>query len=395
MLGIYDWTGKNLIPVGKHAFVSPLYHQEQVYFRVGNREKFGLVDGKGKQLLHEEHLLSESYRYATKAISTQPELLNRFILLSNGQEEGSLYEKIGLYDLARQEIIIQPAEQHIEFLNDRYIKINQFLPNYENKLNWYDIWEGLEYEFPAEVDDFYIVSDNRLVVERAGLYQLTDWEGRLVYENKDWKTSGTFLPVPFPDYRGHPQGNFYSGLKKIYSDESNLFVDELGKEIRFEEFDYVDDFYEGFALAAKKVDDEDSFSGFRYKRGLINIDDEIIVPFEYNEVYASGKDSEVLLFSNEDAKIMISRDGTNVLDASYNYIESGGRYDNIIIGKNNKYGLVDPLGNILVQPLYDELRRNHDGEDRTWPLRVKQGEWYYFISKDGEKYPIKAKQTHY
>lgn len=393
--GMYDWKGENLIPVGKHTFLSPIYHNDQVYFKVGTGEKFGLIDGNGKELLTEEYLFSESYRYATKAINTQHGLLNRFILLSKGHEEGSLYEQIGLYDLERKKIILEPAAQHIEFLSERYIKIMQFLPDYKKKVKWYDLWHGQLFVFPEEVDDFYIVSDSHLLVDRAGMYQLTDWEGRLAYENKDWKIRGTFLPIRFPEYKNHPRGDFYHGLMKIYAEERNLFVDGSGKEIRFEDFDYVDDFYEGFAVAAKKVGDDENRSGFKYKRGLINIAGEIIVPFEYHDVYASGKDNEALLFSNEHIKKMIRRDGTVVLNAEYSYIESGSNYDNTIVAKNNKYGLVGSQGNLLVQPLYDELRRNANGEDRTWPLRVRQGEWYYFISKDGEKYPIRAKQTHY
>lgn len=394
--GVIDWNGKTIIEGGKYQQIRPHFYDGKTYYIVNADGKTGIVAPDGKILLPVEYQYNTTYQFSNQAVDTQFEVYNRFIPFAVEGDNNKYVKKIGLFDLKQKKILLGPKEQAIAILNTRFIKIKQQNEGNSDEILLYDIEENRFQKLPENVFNIGLMRQNLLLAELDNrLFQLIDRKGNVVYENPKWSSKGSYNLIRFPDYRKYQRGEFYHGLKKIYSDEGNLFIDKLGREKRFEDVEQVDDFYEGFAVAAKKVADKESYSGFKYKRGLIDTEGKVIIPFEYDEVYASGKNSEILMFSKENARTMIRRDGTLILGSGYDYIESGSSYDNIIVTKNGKYGLVDFSGNILIQPLYDELRRNHDGKDKTFPLMVKQNDWYYLVNLQGKKYGIKARKKHY
>ena len=70
------------------------------------------------------------------------------------------------------------------------------------------------------------------------------------------------------------------------------------------------------------------------------------------------------------------------------YIHSASPYINL--QKDGKKGLGQLDGKIVIQPIYDELHTNEKGSDKTWPLLVKDGEWFRLLDQQGKAYPIKA-----
>lgn len=393
--GIYNSNGEVLIPMGKYERIQLHYYGGKSFFRLYADNKVGLADENGNEILPVEYDVEQSYRYHNPFANDDPYLNNRFIEFSMGKEAKSFEKIIGLYDLEQNKIVAEPYEQRITVLNDRFMFIRRSLENneYENVL--YNFIEDEIQKLPDDLIEVHSVNDNRFLLQQLAdkLYRLTDIGGKVLYENPSWKRQRSYNLIRFPEYKDHFRGDFFHGLKKIYADEGNLFIDESGSEKRFDNFNQVDDFYEGVAVAAKKVPDETSYSGFRYKMGLIDINGHEVLPFEFDEVSATGKDSEFLKFRKAGAEGIVRRNGTIVFEPVYEVIGYlNGSATHVIIRKNGKYGLADKSGKISVEPLYDELQINYDGEDKTWPVLVKEGEWYFFVGKDGNKYPIKAKR---
>ena len=392
--GIYDWSGKEVIPLGKYDLVQPHYYNGKTFYMLYADNKIGLADENGKEILPVQYSTERNYRYSNYLADDDLSVSSRFITFSAEKEEGRYETKIGLFDLEQKNIIVQPREQRITLLNNRFIYIRRSLEDSQYELLLYDFINHKTQKLPDEVIGLSITGDNHFLLKlKNKLYRLTDVAGNLIYENPAWKTEGSYNLIRFPEYIDHSRGEFYHGLKKIYADEGNLFIDESGKEKRFDDIDQVDDFYEGFAVAAKKVADETSSSGFRYKKGFIDSDGNEILPFEFDEVTATGKNYAFLKFRKGGAEGMVRRNGTIIFEPVYEDIGYNSSGDlNLVIRKHGKYGLADTSGTVLVEPLYDELRKNYDGEKKTWPVLVKQGEWYYFVGKNGNKYPIKAKR---
>src|SRR5690606_38968754 len=85
---------------------------------------------------------------------------------------------------------------------------------------------------------------------------LFDQSGKRLYSNKDWDFDAfrfNKLLVPHTRSFGREISHFQSGWLKVTA-EDNLFADRSGREHRFEGADYVGDFYNGMAIAAKSVD---------------------------------------------------------------------------------------------------------------------------------------------
>src|SRR5699024_444249 len=153
-------------------------------------------------------------------------LSSRFVPFSAGKEKENSYNvRIGLFDLERKKIIVEPQDQRITLLNNRFIYVRSGLENYQYKLLLYDFIEHTTQKIPDDVIELGIMEDNQFLLLKLKnkLYRLTDVAGNLIYENPTWKTEGSYNLIRFPEYVDHSRGEFYHGLKKVYADEGNLF----------------------------------------------------------------------------------------------------------------------------------------------------------------------------
>ncbi len=395
-VSVADWQGKIFIAPDKYQAVRPVYYMGSTFFEVTRNGKFGMLDEKGAEMVppHYEHDLS--YQFSASAVEYEHGIYGRFIPLSRTTQADITGFDIGLFDLKLKKTVIQPAQQTITILTSEWIKIRKTLPDYTYELYVYDIKQEKPIPLPSDVVDFELINNRFLMQQlRDDTYRLTDLNGKKVYDNPQWSRLGSYHLIRFPHVKDLRNGEFYHGLKKVYADEGNLFIDEKGIEKRFEDIDQVDDFYEGVALAAQKVANEEGRSRNRYLYGVVDLKGNAILPFEYDEVTATSGNSELLQVRKGELFGLIRRDGTQVLPVVYNYVESVFDYPNRIVAKNEKYGLVDSLGKVLIEPMYDDIRRNSYGTDKTWPLLVQDGEWYYFVDSNGQKSTIKSKQKHY
>jgi|GEM_PF-911978 len=390
--GIYNSAGKEIIPVGKYSNIQPHYYNGKTWYLVESNQKIGLADDRGHEVLTPQYGFDDTYQYARSKVENEYSVYDRFVAFTAGQEKDSYTKKIGLFDLKTNAILLEPQDQYIEMLNKRFMMIKRLVADYSYAYLLYDLEQSKMMTFADSVTNISLMGDHGLLLEyTSGALRLTDHTGKLIYSHPSWTSQGHYNPVRFPEYVKYPKGAYYHGLKKIFGEEGNLFIDASGTEKRFDGLAEVDDFYEGYAVAAKKVMDQERPSGFTYVRGMVDLNGKTIVPFVYDHILAVGKEGEILIFENKDGQMMVRRDGTVILGAGYQDIEASGSYPNFTFAKNGKYGLADWSGKILVPPLYERIRRNYDDSEKTWPLLVEEGGWYYFVGENGEQYRLKAK----
>lgn len=393
--GIFNWAGKSLVMTEKYSHVIPHYH-DKVYFKVYKEELFGILNDTDQEILPIRYTEDRSYQYSKSAIETKHELLHRYISFSETQTEDSYTNVLGLFDLETATVVVPPAPQRIDWLNENYFKVTQKTADYTNLVSLYNQEAKLVYDFGQEVDNIFSLGDEDLfLIEKQSYYHLSDLKGHILYSNPTWQTRGHYMPVRFPEFEHKASGDFHAGLKKIYAEEGNLFVDIHGQEKRFSDYQYVDDFYTGTALMAKKTPDDQSYAGFRYRYGLIDQEGNVLQPAVWDHVSVFPHNPNLLLVVSDEKWGMVNRDGSYLLPLLYDYIESSSSYPTLQIMSEGKYGLTTLDGTIVIDPHYDQLYRDTNGDEKTWPLLVQDGEWYYFLKKDGTPYPIRAKQRTY
>ena len=391
---IFSEDGQTIVPAGKYQALYPHYYRGKTYFLAYIGHKMGILDPTGKEILPLNYQRDQSYQFSQRALEQELDLHSRFISFASDSKDNTYDTPIGIFDLEQQRILVPPAKQDITLLNTGHLKIRRKLENYQTAISLYDLASDKTTNFTEGVTDIHPLGDGCLLVEADNLYRLTDMEGHTIYENAQWTTSGSFRNIRFPQISDRPHGSFYHGLKKVYGMEGNLFIDREGKEIRFDPFDQVDDFYEGFALVAqkeKRSKDERNV----YKYGIIDRQGQVVLPLEFDQVSGIGSGSTLLQLKKGDYIGLYKRDGTALLEPIYEQIDYSETRPYMIVSKDAKSGLVDPSGKLVLPTRFERIYTNSQGAEKTWPVLVKEGDWYYFINNTGKRYPIKAKQMNY
>ena len=102
-----------------------------------------------------------------------------------------------------------------------------------------------------------------------------------------------------------------------------------------------------------------SRSGATYKFGLIDLSHKIIVPVQYRSVYSLG--SLRYAVENDERKTAIfSDEGQQITEFVIDSISSFWK-DHAVVYQNQKQGLIDRSGQMIVRPQYREVRFKDDG----------------------------------
>lgn len=390
--GVFSWEGQPILPIGKYDGIDRRYCNGKSFYHIESKGKMGITDDKGKEILPAIYSLDGSYQFSKRAIEHEYPLLDRYISFSNGKKEGGYREEIGLFDLKLEKIVVPIAEQNIDIVSSDRILIRKSLENYESAFYSYDIKQDRMDTLPDNIEQCHLLSDRFWLLEMKNKqYRLIDFDNKPIYENPDWNTNPSYYLLRFPEYDKKNYGEFFYGLKKIYGKEGNLFINDKGEEKRFEGVDQVDAFYEGIALAAKlgQVKGEERK---KYKYGMIDREGRVVLPFEFDNVYAASSDGGVLHVQKGEYHGLVRRDGTILLEPIFDDISFSSSYPTVMIVKDGKSGMADTNGKIIIAADYDVIRRNYQAKDKTWPVMVKQRGWYYLIDENGHKAPIKAKE---
>ncbi len=405
-VGLFDWEGHPIVPVGTHTSTTPYDYDGKAYFIVGNRDDaMGFLEASGKELLPVQYGHRSHYQYNTNAIETRFDLLKRYVDVLDEREDGVYPARIGLFDLKKATWVIEPCPQSIEWLNEGYFKAIRREGDYSTQVSLYDAEGKRVLDFDEGIKEARMFNNGLLLAEREkeygdGIYVLLDTTGKVIYENPKWSIRKNFGHIRFPENERWDPYDFHVGLKKIYTGEANLFVDETGSERRFPYYEQVDGFFGGHALVGKEVEGGGNdpgfwFGGSRYLFGLIDSAGAEVFPPVWHSVHAHANDPYLLQVQQGDKFGLIDRRGEIVLKTEYDHIESSDYRPYLQIKKGGKIGLMTSDGRVVIEPRYEMVRTNAEGVEKTWPLLVKENEWHYFMRQDGKRYPIRAKAYTY
>jgi len=394
-VGIFDWQGNMVVPAEKYDNVVLTFHQSAFFFaRDKENQDLVILGADGKKLVELPYEPDRTYRYNKSAIENDWQLRNRFVSLQLPSSDGSLEAQICLYDLEKAKIVVPMANQRIEWLDESFFKVSTRSDD-GDEISLFNRGGELIIAFGEPVDDLFVVGENHLLLKADRTYRLMDMRGQPLYQNPQWREGGGFAAHRFPELKDKKTGVFHHGLMKLYMREGNIFLNEGGEEIRFDAYADVDDFYTGTALATCELPGSTGYRGYRYRYGLIDREANEIHPVEWEQVSIFSENPDFLIVTKNEKQGLADRLGNYVLEPVYDYIEPSSSYPNLQIKKDGKLGLIAKDGSVIIEPQYDELRRNYEGEDRTWPLLVKEGDWYYFIDKEGAPFPVRSKKHAY
>ncbi len=273
-----------------------------------------------------------------------------------------------------------------------------------------------------KIDSMTYFSENRLPIRAGGKYGLMDEKGRVIL-------SPTYSFI-FP---------YQNGVAKAQIGSNFKLIDKEGKSILIPEYEYIGDFENGMALIVKadsvgvtnlkgeiviepqyeRLSIENGIIRARKdgKWGIINMQNKIILPFDYQyistfseDLAISRKDNLWGFLSNEKGVVKITLEpsikadfihevrngmakvsseryieedgygnktafykkngvvktnGTWVLEPKYSFIKetifepsTTQNQELVLIEQNNKVGYADKSGKIIVEPSYDAIQDN-------------------------------------
>ncbi|MCL4640103.1 MAG: WG repeat-containing protein [Olivibacter sp.] len=379
-----DWSGKPIFPPNQLLTSDPFIQGGKTYYRVFSKDLYGIYDAMGKEILPMKyHLPQDQYAMTTDYNLGGIDLSDSsFIPVFDG-------EKLGLFNLTQKSFIVPVADQKISWINRRYLVVSRKLQDrdYAYEAALYNSEGQCIRGFDANVYDYHPVSENFFLLEREDQsLQLINGDGQVVYENPGWKGGMRKQGFGLPINENQDAVPFESGLLKISGDQHNLFIDLQARERRFAGYTAVGNFYKGLAFVVKKAEDGKD----RY--GVINKDGKELIPAKLEQINTVYDHPDLLLVRQDNQYGLWSREGKFLLNLEYDDIEINSSQRYVRIVKNGKIGLATKDGEIVLAPKYDELFVNYEGDEHTWPVLVKEREWYHIVAKDGTIYPIKTQK---
>ncbi|MFB6454951.1 WG repeat-containing protein [Chitinophaga sp. Hz27] len=413
---VYDTTGKKLLPLDYTHTDVILYNNTPLIVFTTPQRLMGLAKIDGTPLVPARYTgISEGYNSGYSYLDDMA-----------GPQKGQFIammkkERIGLFNITTGKEVIPVAYSRIEWQNPTMIALSK---GYDTSAiaapNGTMIRGDKKYGF------FTAVAENRIVEtiytnnSNAATY-LTDLKGNKLYTNPYWEFKGTtFSRLLMPDSVKHDNISFNDGLLKVWNNiHENLFIDTTGKEVYFDGYSFVGDFYNGLALAATGERRDMRF-------GIINREKKIIYPITADNI--TRFDNDLLEVDQDTLKGLIRKDGSICLPLQYTEINKFYDIGYFKVGKNGNYGVVDSTGKeiipikyqditydksqrafsvtedrkygilnakgaVIIPVKYDELERNqsyYDGDG--FPVMVKENGWYFYITADGTTLPYRSKK---
>lgn len=413
---VYDTTGKKLLATDyAHADII-VYNGMPLIAITTAQHLMGLAKTDGTPLVPCRYTgISQGYNdgYSYMSNMAGPKG-NQFIAMMKK-------DRLGLFNTTTGKEVLPPIYTRIEWQNPAMIALNI---NYDTSAMAAP--DGTMIRAASKYGNFTAVSENRIVQTVYGSKNsadtwLTDLKGNKLYTYPYWefKHNG-FSRLLMPDSVKRDIASFNNGLLKIWNNiHENLFVDTTGKEVYFNDYQFVGDFYNGLALAGKgegrsmhfgiisrdnkvvypiTADDinrfEDDLLQVRQDtlQGLIRKDGSIFLPLKYDDIskfydigyYKVGKSGNFGV---------VDSTGKEIIPMKYQDITYDKSQRNFYVTDNRKYGIISSSGVIIIPAKYDELERNqsyYDGDG--FPVMVKEDGWYFYINADGSVLPYRSKK---
>lgn len=205
----------------------------------------------------------------------------------------------------------------------------------DNSINWNDSFQRYD-----EVFDFRI--DDHSVVKYDGKYGLININGEEIippiYEEISFEASN-FVKAK--------KENFYGVLDK----KGNIIVDFI---------------YDNIKIPERIVNDKNEpiIVGLNNKYGVVNKNNEIIIPIENKFIKLFHNLNLLLITHNNNKSSLVNFNGKNILPQEY-YSKISLFGDNLILARvNNKSGIYNYKGKVIVEPIYDWIVKSNYNDSR-------------------------------
>lgn len=410
-IALFDPNGKQVSPF-IYTVLTPFTLHEQPYLAAAQGNKAGLLrpDGKVVVPLEYDGIAAGSisgYSYLDEEAGNDKK---DYLPVIKG-------ERMGLYNMAAGKELLPPLYDWIQWQKGQLLYLRNgdtsSIADNTGKI----IRGGKQYGF------FTVVANNRIVETQylkdgTTLCMLTDLSGRTLYTKPHWEfkeSSFSRLLVPEEDRRSiHAQ--FSNGLLKLWGDpRENVFLDEEGKEVIFEDYSFVGDFWNDLALAGKETtpghlvygiikrnkeivypitaDDFNALNDFLIVKkgelkGLIRKDGAIVLPVNYESVDVYN--STFLKVSQHGKYGITDAHGKMILPAEFDDISYREDQQLFKLTKGDKEGFADASGKIFIPVIYDDVTNNRGYDRNIFPLLVKEGKYYFYLDREGKPLPYRA-----
>lgn len=387
--GLLNWHGKEIIPA-IYEWLKPYKVNDKTWFLASKNKKQGLISPSGKLVLP----------FAYDALGDDAEEFYEYGETNAGEQAQNhllvrKQDKIGLYSFIKQKIVIPVENKRIDWINEHCIALQKVDPasdaeDYEHLFAIVQKDGSVLSNFSAR--KAYLVAPNRLVQSSGKTYSkrrylLKDLEGNILYENEGWEFKYDWFNrtlVDLPEGQTISTTTFQNGLLKIRGSEENLFVNKKGKEIRFEKYNYVGDFWKGLAIVQRKTA-TGSYVGIIDRKG------NEVLPTVYEGVHDISGNNFLLKIVKEGHYGIINKKGDVLLPPVYNRIYQGHKDTYFTIKKDKKQGIANLNGEIFTSKLYPCFKKNTKFDTPIWPILIKDEGWFRYLKEDGSCMPFKAK----
>ncbi|WP_286856993.1 MULTISPECIES: WG repeat-containing protein [Sphingobacterium] len=371
-VGIFDWeNAKPIFPTNFTEITIANQHGE-TYFYAVNGNLYGIYDKLGNEILPPEYRL-QSGTY-----------INRSYMYGDLNDSPFIFpvyddKRLGIYNSLKKQFIVPVGDVEISWLNARIFEIRRKVEgkSYTKESAVYNSDGQVLIPYTQDIYLLKMLSDKLLLAEQGSQYVIFNMKGEKVFERPEWNRNGYYSSFNIPENRKEDAKPFQSELFKINIKGENLFIDENGKQVRFNDFAYVGEFYDNLAWVVSKKGDEMLY-------GLIDTKGNVVVNPRFDRLEVINDHPDLMLIKEKGKYGVLNRQGKIILEPIYDMIDNFSP-ELMEITLKDKSGLADNDGKIILEPRYDNLRRNYEGENRTWPILAKKGNVFSFINKGANR----------
>lgn len=408
---LFDQEGKQIMPFEYNKVGITVYH-DSAYITFEEQGKVGLMNMQGKIILPARYEgmtmgYNDGFSYLDDAAGKDKAA---YMAVLKGSQ-------VGLFNLHTGAEVVPPKYNWVQWQNNNILYLK------DGDSTAMATKTGKIIRGPKLYGFYTAVDTNRMVETQypdngTTLCLLTDLAGNKLYTNPRWEfKEDTYSRTLIPDDQKNGHAQFNDGLLKIWGDKrDNVFVDTNGKEVIFEGYSFVGDFWNGLAVAGKDLSPEHTVYG------IINRQQEIILPVSMDDI--TRFEDNLLMVRKGTARGLIRKDGRIMLPVQYEGIDKlysmpyykvlqnkkygitdlNGKmilpveFDEISyrekaklfeVTKAGKSGIADTTGHLIIPVRYDELKVNQ-GDENIFPILVKEGKWYFYLDKDGKPFPYRS-----
>ncbi|AZB29320.1 WG repeat-containing protein [Chryseobacterium balustinum] len=367
-VGIFDWGKAKPILPPDFTDITIVNQKGETYLYAANGNLYGIYDKLGKEILPPKYRLqSDSY---TNRSYTYGDLNDNPYIFPVYDDK-----RVGIYNSLKKQFIVPVSDVEITWLNARTFEIKRKVEgtSYNEESAIYNTNGEVLIPYTKDMYILKMLNDKLLLAEEGSQFVIFNMKGEKVFERPEWNRIGYYSAFKIPENRKEDAKPFQSGLFKINIKEENLFIDENGKQVQFKDFAYVGKFYDNLAWAITKTGDDTLY-------GLIDTRGNVVVEPQFDRLEAINDHPDLMLVKKKGKYGVLNLQGKMILEPIYDMINSFSP-ELMEITLKGRSGLADNDGKIVLEPRFDNLRRNYEGENRTWPILAQEGNEFSFINK--------------